>query len=132
MLTLPSPARLRLILLACAALLCIATLRIAQAAEPAANLAGNWQLTVESAMGKRSPTLVLQQQGTALTGTYTGGFGTAPVTGSVNGTSFKFSFTARAMMQEMHVTYEGKVTGNTMAGAISAAMGEGTFTGVRK
>jgi hypothetical protein len=83
-------------------------------------------------MGKRSPTLVLQQQGTALTGTYTGGFGTAPVTGSVNGTSFKFSFTARAMMQEMHVTYEGKVTGNTMAGAISAAMGEGTFTGVRK
>jgi hypothetical protein len=36
------------------------------------------------------------------------------------------------MMQEMHVTYEGKVTGNTMAGAISAAMGEGTFTGVRK
>ena len=132
MLTLPSPARLRLILLACAALLCIATLRIAQAAEPAANLAGNWQLTVESAMGKRSPTLVLQQQGTALTGTYTGGFGTAPVTGSVNGTSFKFSFTARAMMQEMHVTYEGKVTGNTMAGAIRAAMGEGTFTGVRK
>ncbi len=129
---LPSPARLRLILLAAAALLCLATFRVATAAEPATNIAGNWQLTVESAMGKRSPTLVLQQQGNALTGTYTGGFGTAPVTGNVNGSNFTFSFTARAMMREMHVTYEGKVTGNTMAGAIKAAMGEGTFTGVRK
>lgn len=113
-------------------LLAFGTLWPAAAAEPPANLAGNWQLTVESAMGKRTPTLVLQQQGSALTGTYTGQFGTAPVTGTVTGKTFRFSFTARAMMREMHVTYEGKVEGNALSGAIHADMGEGTFTGVRK
>lgn len=113
-------------------LLAFGTLWPAAAAEPPANLAGTWQLTVESAMGKRTPTLVLQQQGAALTGTYTGQFGTAPVTGTVAGKTFRFSFTARAMMREMHVTYEGKVDGNALSGAIHADMGEGTFTGVRK
>lgn len=84
-------------------------------------------------MGKRNPTVVFAQQGNALSGTYTGAFGSAPLTGRVEGNRFSFTFEARAMMRSARITYSGTVQGNTIAGDIAAAgMGEGKFTGIRK
>ena len=104
-----------------------------QPASQLASLTGAWQLSVESAMGKRTPSVVLQQNGNALTGTYTGQFGSAPVTGSVNGHEFTFTFKVSAMMREAVITYVGKAEGNAISGKVQAGgMGEGAFSGVRK
>ena len=114
--------------------LLLVTLALAlNAANAPASLTGAWQLNVESPMGKRSPTVVLKQEGTALTGTYTGQFGSAPITGSVTGSEFTFTFNVSAMMRKAVITYAGKLDGNAISGKIQAGgMGEGVFSGVRK
>lgn len=125
--------RLRQLVITTAALfLCTLALGLSAADVPA-SLSGAWQLAVESPMGKRSPTVVLQQQGKTLTGTYTGQFGSAPVTGTVAGREFTFTFKVSAMMREAVITYVGTVDGNAISGKVQAGgMGEGAFTGVRK
>lgn len=113
-------------------LLCTLALGLGAANAPA-TLTGTWQLAVESPMGKRSPSVVLQQEGKALTGTYTGQFGSAPITGTITGSEFTFTFKVSAMMREAVITYVGKLDGNAISGKIQAGgMGEGAFSGVRK
>ena len=112
--------------------LCTIALALNAASAPA-TLTGTWQLAVESPMGKRSPSVVLQQEGKALTGTYTGQFGSAPITGTITGSEFTFTFKVSAMMREAVITYVGKLDGNAISGKIQAGgMGEGAFSGVRK
>jgi len=111
---------------ACAALLCTVSAY-------AVDVAGTWHLTVETSAGTGTPTLVLEQRGEALTGTYTGRFGTSPINGTIKGSAIEFSFTASGPMGSATVSYSGTVEGSQMHGSMT--MGQrtgGTFSGEKQ
>jgi hypothetical protein len=96
-------------------------------------VAGTWALTVETSAGTGTPTVVLQQDGESLSGTYRGRFGTHPLTGTLKGDAIMFAFTVSGPMGSAEVTYTGTVAGDTMKGTLR--MGEqagGRFTGRRQ
>jgi hypothetical protein len=98
-----------------------------------ANVAGEWNLTVEGPNGTGTPTVTLKQDGANLTGTYKGRFGESPVKGTVKGNDINFVATINAQGQEIPLTYAGTVDGDAMKGKVKfGEMGEGTFTGKKK
>jgi hypothetical protein len=100
----------------------------------AADVAGTWKLTVKMSAGTGTPTLVLQQDGENLTGTYTGRFGASPIKGTLKGNAIEFSFTVTGPMGGSgDVTYQGTVDGASMSGTVNLGpMGDGTFTGTKQ
>jgi opacity protein-like surface antigen len=98
-----------------------------------ANVAGEWDLTVESPAGTGTPHFSLKQEGTAISGTYKGALGEAPVTGSVKGNAITIQFRVDAQGMEMDVIYKGTVDGASMSGTVTLGeFGEGKFTGKKK
>src|SRR6266436_1508120 len=51
----------------------------------AADISGTWEFTVETSQGSGSPSFEFKQDGEKLTGTYSGMFGKAPISGTVKG-----------------------------------------------
>ena len=95
-----------------------------------ANVAGEWDVTVETQAGAGNPHFSLKQDGTKVTGTYKGMLGESPVTGTVKGNEIALSFQVNAQGMDLAVTYTGTVDGETMKGTVKLGdMGEGTFTG---
>lgn len=124
--------RLRNMLLAAGALLAVASADVAAQV----NVAGAWTMEVTTdAGGTTTPSLTLQQDGTALTGHYTSEtLGDADVTGTVEGNTVTINFTADLQGQEVPVTYAATVdTNGVMTGTIDLAGGlaTGTFTARR-
>ena len=102
----------------------------------AADVSGTWQVTVKMKQGTGSPTLVLQQQGEKLTGTFKSLLlGTAKLAGEVKGNAIEFGFDAEAAGQTMKVSYKGTIESPTaMKGtAIYAGFDENaTWSAVKK
>jgi opacity protein-like surface antigen len=95
-----------------------------------ANVAGEWDMTVETQAGTGNPHFSLKQDGGKLTGTYKGMLGESPVTGSVKGNEVSISFQVNSQGMDLAVSYTGTVEGATMKGTVKLGdMGEGTFTG---
>jgi hypothetical protein len=119
----------RMLLAASAAAVFLTTSAIAADA----NVAGEWDFTVESPAGTGTPHFSLKQQGTAVSGTYKGALGEAPVTGSVKGNAVTIQFRVDAQGMEMDVIYKGTVDGAAMSGTVTLGdFGEGKFTGKKK
>lgn len=98
-----------------------------------ANVTGTWKLTVETGAGSGNPTFVLKQEGEAVTGTYKGQFGEAPLKGTVKGNEIKITFKVSGQGQELEMEYSGTVEGNAMKGKVKLGdLGEGTFTGKKE
>jgi hypothetical protein len=92
----------------------ICTLMLCMTFAFAADVSGTWQLTVETSQGSGSPTIVFQQQGEQLTGTYTSQiFGEAKIAGSVKGNAIEFGFEVDAGGQRMKVSYKGTIESPT-------------------
>ncbi len=95
-----------------------------------ANIAGEWDFTVETQAGTGAPHFSLKQDGTALSGTYKGQLGEAPVTGTVKGNDVTINFKVNAQGTDLAITYSGTVEGDTIKGKVALGeLGEGTFTG---
>ncbi|HLK65358.1 MAG TPA: hypothetical protein VKU19_18090 [Bryobacteraceae bacterium] len=97
----------------------------------AADVTGKWTFNVETAAGSGSPTFVFKQEGEKLTGTYTGTFGTADLTGTVKGDVIEFSFEATVVDTKGKVVYTGKIEGpGKMSGEVEfTGLGKGTWSG---
>ena len=54
------------------------------------DISGSWEFSVDTAAGSGSPSFVFKQDGEKLTGTYTGLFGKADLTGTVKGDQTRF------------------------------------------
>ncbi len=92
---------------------------------------GTWVLSVDlGASGGGDATFVFDQQGSAITGTYRGQWGSGiEVRGTVVDGMVKFSFQADRGM----VAYEGTIVGNTMEGrCVYGSLAPGTFAGRRR
>jgi len=97
----------------------------------ATDISGTWDATVQTSAGSGTPTFVLKQDGDKLTGTYSGTFGTAPVTGTVNGSDVTLEFTVSGTKAK----YTGKIdgAGTKMEGTCDyGGQLSGTFTATKK
>jgi hypothetical protein len=117
---------------ALASLLAVGALAIAQVAA-AADVTGTWIMAVQTGAGSGSPTFVLVQKGDALSGSYKGQLGEAPVTGTVKGDEVTIEYKVEGQAGSLAVKYSGKTDGKTMSGKVSLGqLGEGTFTGTKQ
>jgi hypothetical protein len=99
----------------------------------AADVTGTWIMTVQTSAGSGSPTFTLVQKGDAISGTYKGQLGEAPVTGTMNGNDMALEFNIDAQGQSLTIKYTGKVDGKTVSGNVAlGAFGSGTFTGAKQ
>ena len=77
-----------------------------------ADITGTWQLTVETAQGSGTPTVVFEQSGEQLTGTFNSQiFGTVKLIGTVKGNAIEFGFDGEAGGQKVKVSYKGTIEG---------------------
>jgi len=110
-----------------------ASVAVLAVAAQAKNVTGNWKLTIETPNGPGTPSLVLKQEGEALSGTYKGRFGDAPLKGTVKGNDIKFTVKVNAQGNELEIEYAGTVEGDTMKGKVKfGEFGEGTFSGKKE
>lgn len=98
------------------------------------DVSGAWVFNVDTGAGSGQPTFTFKQEGEKLTGTYSGAFGKANLTGTVKGGEIKFAFSGEAGGQSAEVTYTGKVLNkDSMSGTVQlGGLGEGTWTGKRQ
>ena len=95
-----------------------------------ANVAGEWDFTVETQAGTGTPHFSLKQDGANVTGTYKGQLGEAPVTGTVKGNELTITFKVSPQGSELAITYVGTVEGDTIKGKVTLGeLGEGSFSG---
>ena len=97
------------------------------------SVAGKWNLAVQFEQGSGAPTVVFKQDGETLTGTYTGQFGEAPLTGTLKGKDIVFRVKVSAQGYDVEFTYSGTLDSETtMKGTVDlGGMASGTWTGKR-
>ena len=91
---------------------------------------GTWVLSVDlGGLGGGDATFVFEQEGTAITGTYTGTFGDGvEVAGTLEDGEITFSFDTEAG----EIIYTGTVEGTNMSGTCYYGLaGDGTFEGTK-
>ncbi len=80
----------------------------------AADVSGTWQFTVQTNQGTGSPTVIFQQTGEQLTGTFSSQvFGDVKLAGSVKGNAIEFGFDGDAGGQAIKVSYKGTIESPT-------------------
>lgn len=112
----------------------------AQAVEAQLDAAGTWNLEVTSETGVSTPVLMLEQDGTSLTGHYSSEtLGEADVTGTISGRNITVDFSAMLEgVGEAPLSYSGSVTdGGVWSGELVADFqGQlfpiGTFTATKQ
>jgi L-seryl-tRNA(Ser) seleniumtransferase len=103
-------------------------------AAPVADLAGQWNVSIQFAAAKTTHTLLLTQRGNDLGGFHQGEFVTREISGTIDGDSVRI----RSAYGEQHgdsvnLTFSGKVAGDQMTGTLD--MGEylgATWTAARR
>lgn len=95
----------------------------------AQTVAGTWLLDVTLDAGSGRASFVLQANGNAITGTYSGVLGDQEVTGTIEGANVTFGFESP---DAGRVRFEGVIAGNAMEGTCEyGALGTGSFSGTR-
>ncbi len=103
-------------------------LSCASAVSAAEDITGEWSVTLETEADTMKPHLSLQQDDESVSGTYKDEFGTAQMSGTVQGKEVSLKFKADIPDEDLTVTYTGTVEGDTMKGKVKFGdLGEGTF-----
>ena len=106
--------RLRYALLALA--LSIAPTAFAQETAPRPNIAGDWDVTVQSPQGTNTVLVTLKQDGEKIEGLFKSPLGELPFTGTLVGNEMKFAFSFPVDGQPLLITMTGKVDGDAVTG----------------
>ena len=97
-----------------------------------ASLTGAWQLEIVSPQGTRTPTMVLTQTGSQVSGTYMSQRGEVPITGTIQGSDFALTVKIETDTDKLVVEYKGRIAGDALNGKVAmGARGEASFTGKR-
>jgi len=98
------------------------------------DVSGKWEFSVDTAAGSGTPSFVFKQDGEKLTGTYTGLFGKADLTGTVKGDQIDFKFDFSYSGQSGVAHYTGSIdSAAKMHGKVEFGdLGEGTWTGTKQ
>jgi hypothetical protein len=95
---------------------------------------GNYNIEVQTPMGKRPGKLTLKTDGNSLSGTYDGGMGGAQAFsgGTVSGNDVAWSISVSGPMGQMKLDFKLKVTGDDISGQVQlGSFGTGNITGKR-
>lgn len=97
------------------------------------NVAGNWDVTINSPQGANTSLVVFKQDGDKVSGVFKGRAGELPFEGgTLTGNELKFSFTINTQGMQLPITLTGKVEGETMSGkADFGGFAEGDWTAKR-
>ena len=107
-------------------LLAVGAVATAVAAET--TMTGKWDVTTQLPIGPGNPAFEIVQNGNELSGTYKGALGESPVSGTIEGNSFKITFTAANIECE----YVGTLAADEISGTLHLkGVGDGTFKGTR-
>jgi len=98
------------------------------------DVSGTWEFSVDTAAGSGSPSFVFHQAGEKLTGTYSGLFGKAELSGTVKGDQIDFKFDFSYSGQSGVAHYSGTIENDKrMKGKVEIGdLGEGTWTGTKQ
>ena len=107
----------------------------AQTPAPAAkpiDVAGKWAVVMELSIGTSNPTLVLKQDGTKITGTYTGRYGESKLTGTIDDKrQIVFQVALSAEGQDVTMFFSGQVAADGLMidkGTVNIeGLGEGSW-----
>ena len=117
--------RLRVFALGLAILL-LAHGAIALATDEPSNVAGTWNVSVSGAAGSAQQTIVLQQDGTKISGTFKGPRQSGPLEGMVDGKNISFH-----VKTHVPLDYKGTIDGDTMKGTMTGKGKMGDWTATR-
>jgi len=94
---------------------------------------GQWNVTMDTPLGKQQFTLSFKQAGGAWSGTMVGGrTGTSELTAiKVDGGAVSFETNVNSPMGSLKLTMIGNVTGDALSGVCKTSFGDANFTGVR-
>jgi len=94
---------------------------------------GRYSITMNISMGAQKGTLILEPEGSSLSGSIKSILGSNSFAGgSIEGNEFSFTFKANApMLGEQTFNVKGSVEGDTISGNMSLAMGSFPFNGQR-
>jgi hypothetical protein len=96
------------------------------------NIAGDWDLTIESPQGARTVLVSLKQEGEKLTGAFKSPNGELPLSGTLTGSDVKLTFSINMQGVPLDINMTGKVEGESFAGkADFGGFAEGTFSAKR-
>lgn len=98
----------------------------ASAADSPANVAGTWTISVTGGAGNATQTIVLQQDGGKITGTFKGPRQSGPLEGSVDGNNIQFHVKTRVPLD-----YTGTVDGDSMKGTLTGKGKTGDWAATR-
>jgi hypothetical protein len=105
---------------------------LAVAAPAPANIAGQWQFTVELAMGTGNPVVTFVQDGEKITGTYEGRYGTSKLSGTVKENAVQFVVVVSAEGATVNGTFTGTYDAEKMKGEVDyEGAGGGTWIATR-
>lgn len=94
---------------------------------------GTWQLTMNTPMGKQTPTLTISEEGGSYKGTLTNPQGTSDLEEiTIDGVNFSFSVEVPTPMGKIKMGVSGAVDGDSISGNFKTPMGPTPFTGERK
>jgi len=95
------------------------------------SVAGTWNLSVVFDQGSGAPTVVFQQDGEKLTGTYTGQMGEYPLKGTFKDKKIAFTVSVNMQGNEIALVYTGTLEADgTLKGTVDlGGMAGGTWTG---
>jgi hypothetical protein len=97
-----------------------------RAADQPANVAGTWHVSVSGAAGSAEQTIVLQQDGNKITGTFKGPRQSGELQGTVDGNTISFHVATHVPLD-----YKGTVDGDTMKGTMTGKGKTGDWTATR-
>lgn len=108
-------------------------LRSLPAPPAAASATGTWNLTVDLGSGEVSVTVVLQQEGERLRGSFQGGLGSGEIAnGSVGPGEIRFTMPVTIEGRTAEATFAGTLAANEMTGTVSiVGRSPGSFRGSR-
>ena len=90
------------------------------------NVSGNWSFKINNPQGTNEPTMTLEQEGDAITGTMRRGSGEIPVAGTISGSGITLSYEINApQVGQLTIALIGTVDGSEMTGTMSFSGQEG-------
>jgi hypothetical protein len=89
-----------------------------------ANIGGAWQLSWQGRSGSEQATIQIQQDGSALSGTFQDSRGSSQLTGSVQGNNVSFSVQVQGR-RTMTLAFTGTIDGDKMSGTLQPQGGGG-------
>lgn len=97
------------------------------------SIAGIWDITVESPMGRDAMQTRFEQSGERLSGVMKTAAADVPLQGNVAGEAIHFDMSLDVRGQSLKLEYAGIVRGDEMTGTVQfGPMGTGSFSGVRR